>query len=70
MSWGTRLRWLRTIRGLSQWDLSVKMGASQSTISLFEQSKRQPTDREKEQIERILAWTPETEAALEALEVA
>jgi len=46
------------------------MGASQSTISLFEQSKRQPTDREKEQIERILAWTPETEAALEALEVA
>jgi transcriptional regulator with XRE-family HTH domain len=50
----TRLKLLRTGRGLTQWDLSHAIAISPSRYSLIERGKLSPSDEERERLAQIL----------------
>ena len=44
----------RFFKGLTQWDIAIKTGISQPTLSLFERGYKTPKDDEKKRIARAL----------------
>jgi len=55
-----KLREVRNIRGLSQFDLRIATGIHQSKISLLENQYMQPTDDEKKRLAKALKSRVET----------
>ena len=58
---GNKIRILREIRGLSQWELSTATGIDRGRISLIENGHVTATPLQEEEIKLALEWTPEVE---------
>jgi transcriptional regulator with XRE-family HTH domain len=67
MDYGTRVRVLRAVHGISQGDLADRTGIVQTYLSHIETGKLMPSIPWDRAIHAALAWTPAADAALEAL---
>ena len=65
---GDRLRTMRTRANLSQRDLEERTGINFRDISKIEQGVFLPTPDIERRIRDALNWTPEVDAALDALD--
>ena len=54
-----KLKAIRFYKGLRQWDLAIKTGISQTTISLIENGYTKPTERQKEILAAALEESPD-----------
>jgi len=67
MDYGTKLRVMRAVRGISQIDLGYISGVANVTISQIETGKFLPTPELDRAIRAGLGWTEHEDAALEML---
>ncbi|HUW12762.1 MAG TPA: helix-turn-helix transcriptional regulator [Anaerolineae bacterium] len=67
MTFGERLRALRTVRGLSRWKLGRLANVDKRFISMMENDKVLPNAKCEGRLRKVLGWDYETEQALEVL---
>ena len=48
------LKAARFFKGFNQWDIAVRTGISQSSLSLIERGYKVPSDDEKKKLSRVL----------------
>ena len=56
VSLGKRIKVMRAIRGLKQWELAEKADVRQPTLSEFEHDKTRPCEDTLERIKAALHW--------------
>jgi len=56
VSLGKRIKAMRAIRGLKQWELAEKADVRQPTLSEFEHDKTRPCEDTLERIKAALYW--------------
>ena len=56
VSLGKRIKVMRAIRGLKQWELAEKADVRQPTLSEFEHDKTRPCEDTMERIKAALHW--------------
>jgi transcriptional regulator with XRE-family HTH domain len=59
VSLGKRIKAMRAIRGLKQWELAEKAEVRQPTLSEFEHDKTRPCEDTLERIKAALYWSPD-----------
>lgn len=67
MNYATRVKVLRTAQGLSQAELAEASGIANFDLSKIETGKMLPSEAWEQRLRAALGWTPEVDAALEAL---
>jgi transcriptional regulator with XRE-family HTH domain len=67
MDYGTKLRVMRAVRGMSQLELGYKSGVANVTLSQIETGKFLPTPELDRAIRDGLCWTEREDTALEML---
>lgn len=67
MDFRTRMRALRAVQGISQKGLAEQTGIPNTYLSDIETGKSFPNPEWEARIRAALGWTPEVDAALEAL---
>ena len=55
----TPLPLVRTLKQISQMEVSVKTGISQTKISMFERGTKLPTPEERKKIAAVVDWPPD-----------
>jgi len=61
VSLGKRIKVMRAIRGLKQWELAEKADVRQPTLSEFEHDKTRPCEDTLERIKAALHWPSDEE---------
>jgi DNA-binding XRE family transcriptional regulator len=70
MHFGTRMRVLRAVLGLSQKNLAEVVDIPNTNLSDIETGRVMPAEAWDQRIRAALGWTPAVDAALDALAVA
>ncbi len=70
MNYATKVKVLRTVRGLSQADLADVTGIANFDLSKIETGKMLPSEDGERRIRVALGWTAAVDAALDALAAA
>lgn len=65
---GEQIKRVRLMRGLTQAQLAERMGVSRVLIWFIEDNQARLTPDNECRLRAVLAWTPEVDKALEALE--
>ncbi len=68
MEFGTKLRVMRVVRGLTQVELASLARISKPYVLLIESGKASPSEEYAAKLRSVLGWTPTTEEAFTILE--
>ena len=68
MEFGTKVKVLRAVRGLTQGELATRARVSKAYIAMMETGKAVPADGYAARLHEALGWTPELEEAFAILE--